>query len=57
MTFNDKVTADKIMTEKKPAEMKKLGKKIKGFVHSVWSDRKVGIMEQSLRAKFKNPEL
>ena len=45
------------MTEEKPAEMKKLGKTIKGFVHSVWSERKVGIMEKGLKAKFKNPEL
>ena len=53
MAFNDSVTADKIMIEEKPAKMKRLGKNITGFSHSVWNNRKVQVMEEGLRAKFK----
>ena len=57
MTFNDRQTANRIMKEHRPSEMKKLGKHISGYVHKVWKSKKVEVMRHGLHAKFKNSDL
>lgn len=57
MTFNDRDTAAKIMKEHKPAEMKRQGKNVSGYVHTVWRSRKVDVMRRGLETKFKNNNL
>ena len=59
-TFNDHITAAKILKECKPGAQKTLGKdkNISGFSKPVWRERCLDIMNRGLEAKFEqNPSL
>lgn len=56
--FNDSKTADKILKEKNPARIKKLGREVKDFCPYTWDDYKIKIVKQACYEKFyQNPEL
>jgi len=52
MFFGDAETAAEILAEPSPAEQKKLGRKVKGFVKEVWDDVCEDLMVPVLVAKF-----
>ena len=57
LAFNDHKTAELIMNEEKPVNMKRLGSNIKNFDHKVWNSRKVEVMKIGLEAKFRDTKL
>lgn len=56
MFFGDAETAALILAEPSPAEQKKLGRKVKGFIKEVWDDVCVDLMVPVLVAKFRQDE-
>lgn len=50
--FNDKVTFNKIMAEKNPANHKALGRQIKNFAPKVWDEYKYDIVFEGNMWKF-----
>lgn len=50
--FNDNKSFEKIMIATKPAEMKKLGRRVKGFDDSIWLKHRNQILFDGLVAKF-----
>jgi len=52
MLFNDAEVAKKILLTSDPAEQKKLGRQVKGFVQDTWDERCVKILSAGLFHKF-----
>ena len=50
--FDDQESVDKIMRATHPAEMKRLGKKVKNFDDQKWDDVKCHLVKIGLKAKF-----
>ncbi|OGX90148.1 NADAR family protein [Hymenobacter coccineus] len=50
--FNDSSTEDKILAAKSPAEAKKLGREIRGFVPDLWEAHKYEIVKEGNLHKF-----
>jgi len=56
--FKDQSSMTKILATKDPKEQKRLGRKVKNYKESVWSDKCYMIMKRGLYAKFdQNPVL
>lgn len=57
MLFGDKQTAAKILEAKDPKDAKRLGREVKGFVESVWLEKREVYVARGCFAKFsQNPE-
>ncbi len=52
LLFGDHKIADMILNEKKPAEIKKLGRKVSGFSQDTWIQHSENIVTQGLLYKF-----
>ena len=58
LLFNDDETSKKIINANSPAEAKKLGRTIKGFVEEIWVQHRFDIVVIGNLAKFEqNPEI
>ena len=58
MLFNDAEVAAKILKTNDPAEQKRLGRQVKGFVQKTWDDRCVSILSAGIFHKFnQHPDL
>ena len=57
LAFNDFKTAEKIMKETKPANMKRLGKNINNYDNKIWREKKETVMKRGLTAKFRDQKL
>lgn len=56
--FNDEEEANNILKATDPFEMKRCGRRVKGFENDVWYKYCVGIVKKGVKAKFKqNPHL
>lgn len=56
--FNDKSSMSRILATNDPKEQKRLGRKVKNYEESVWSDKCFMVMKRGLYAKFEqNPVL
>jgi len=56
LLFKDKDSGNKIMRATHPAEMKRLGKKVKNFDGQKWDDVKCRLVKVGIRAKFEQDE-
>ena len=50
--FNDEVVLNKILNSNSPAEAKKFGREVKGFIPLVWDENKMDIIVKANFAKF-----
>jgi len=55
--FNDKDIADKILASKDPKQIKALGREVRNFDDSIWSQKRYDIMVDILAEKFKDEKL
>lgn len=53
----DKSMVSSILSARKPAEIKKLGRQVKNYNDKIWNEKRFDIMVNVLRSKFSNPEL
>ena len=56
MYFNDTEIANKIMNTVHPKDCKKLGRKVKNFDDTLWSDARYDVMYDAVLAKFSQNE-
>lgn len=54
--FNDQRSYQEIMNARKPSEMKKVGRRVKGFNQMVWDDHKARIIFEGNLLKFSQNE-
>jgi ribA/ribD-fused uncharacterized protein len=52
LLFQDIETANKIINEQNPKNMKKLGQEVKNFNQQVWDEHKKSIVKEGCRLKF-----
>lgn len=52
MTFNDTEIAKKILAETEPKEMKKYGRKVRGYVNEVWDSVRYEVVARGVYEKF-----
>lgn len=56
--FGDEEVFQEIMAADNPSDYKKLGRKIRGFEHTLWDARKFDIVVEGNKAKFsQNPDI
>lgn len=54
ITFNNHNTAEQILKEKDPVELRKLGSNIANFNKTVWKNKCLEIIERGLKTKLEH---
>lgn len=56
MMFGDTEIAEQIMKETKPAKIKALGRRVRGYQDSRWAAERYSVMQEGVFAKFSQNE-